>query len=210
MSDTPPKWDLEQHPNYNSHLKSASAREFTLLENISLEATTAFMRDTRVVHARLYSPLAPSEFIEYAGTYRGAAGTSLESKTAVSQLVTRPGELQTFTAPEKVGNQLIAIDGHIDTINKAHLCGSALERFNNAAKLFYIFGLAHPFLNGNGHIQRLLFAAAIPRSSNIELEKSWTIHPRPYGEEMAKAFEQNTTTKRMDAVARELRKYVNH
>jgi hypothetical protein len=59
-----------------------------------------------------------------------------------------------------------------------------------AASVFYALGIMHPFLDGNGHIQRLVFAACIFDRPNLELLDTWSIHIRPYGEEIVLAFEK--------------------
>ncbi|OYW84385.1 MAG: hypothetical protein B7Z20_10920, partial [Sphingobium sp. 32-64-5] len=45
--------------------------------------------------------------------------------------------------------------------------------------LFCWFGKIHPFLDGNGHIQRALFAAAATELG-IPLSSRFAIHPRPF------------------------------
>lgn len=76
-------------------------------------------------------------------------------------------------------------------------------------QIFYTFGLIHPFLDGNGHIQRLIFSACIFERPDLELVSKWTIHPRPYEEEIALAYEQGPDTiSRLKALRDVLAAYV--
>jgi len=75
-------------------------------------------------------------------------------------------------------------------------------------RLFYIFGLVHPFLDGNGHVQRLIFSACVMERGSLQLSEAWTIHPRPYGLEIKLAFEAPTTEARLAALYSVLAAYV--
>jgi hypothetical protein len=77
-------------------------------------------------------------------------------------------------------------------------------------RLFYVYGLLHPFIDGNGHIQRLIFSACLLERKDLKLHPQWTVHPRPYDIEMALAFEKNTTEERLSAVHQVLSQYVIH
>lgn len=203
---THPEWHPEQNPEYDSLLKAPSATELSTLLSGDVSAAKAFMLDTRRVHQKLYAPLTPPGYQEYAGTYRGTKGTTLQDRRIHAQAVTKEGVIE-FINPEKVSAFL---DNHFKEAVDQLLCAPSTDSpdqlFGRAAKVFYIFGLIHPYLNGNGHIQRLLFAAAVAQHSQLELLPSWTIHPRPYDIEMARAFEQ--TPGALGAVTKVLSPYV--
>ncbi|MGH1573821.1 Fic family protein [Methylobacterium sp. P31] len=46
-----------------------------------------------------------------------------------------------------------------------------------------VSGKIHPFLDGNGHIQRLTFQVPAERAG-YRTSSDWRIHPKPYGEAM--------------------------
>jgi len=50
-----------------------------------------------------------------------------------------------------------------------------------------LFGLIHPFPDGNGHVQRIAAQALIERAG-FEMGAAWRVHPCPYGEEMHRAL----------------------
>lgn len=184
------KWHPHDHPDYDAVLAPRSSAELAEILTGEPEAVEAFLRDTRPSHRRLYASLTPPEHPEYAGTYRGEPGTSLEGRRAGASLVTRDGE-RGFIEPDKVRHHVDKSLGLvIDSLVAPPATDGPAQLFQRAAKVFYVFGLIHPYLDGNGHIQRLVFAAAVARHRSLTLLPSWTIHPRPYDIEMAEAFEQ--------------------
>jgi hypothetical protein len=110
------------------------------------------------------------------------------------------GRAHFFLPPERVAGYLQhGLTRKIDELINAPTTESPDQLFKRAAEIFYIFGLIHPYLDGNGHVQRLIFAAAIMQRTELTLLPTWTIHPRPYDIEMAMAFEQRPNA--ADAVA---------
>lgn len=195
------EWFPEKHPEYGN-LETQCAAKLTELLAGGAALAEAFMRDTRAVHGQLYASLTPSGCGEYAGNYRGTAGTSLEKR-----VVGADGSV--FSNPKQVKKHLDdqlskLIDKVFESRNK-----KPEDAFNDAAMVFYFFGRIHPYLDGNGHIQRLIFAVAIAQHSQIKLDPSWTIHPRPYGVEMQEAFEKGQSAV-FAAVASVLSAYVTY
>lgn len=201
---TYPEWRPEDHDDYDEILVAGCAAELATIRTGGPEAAAAFLRDTREVHGRLYAPLAPAAFPEYAGHYRGTPGGSLQERRAAAHLVSRTGT-RPFMEPGKVRSALDRLlMPHVDSLISTAPSDGADQAFFNATKVFYVFGLIHPYLDGNGHIQRLLFSAAMALRDDIELQDAWTIHPRPYDVDMAVAFEQPNA---MQAVATLLSTY---
>lgn len=196
------QWRPHEHPDYDHTLE-----EISNLELLSLKRSTpSFLKDPRPTHKRLYSNLTPVDFSEYAGTFRGTLGTSLEFRQLSPPPLGEQKGVMEFVSPDKVGHYFSLLHPTIENIETNGSCGSPDVQFSLAAKLFYTFGLVHPFLDGNGHIQRLMFAASVFQGGSLALCPDWTIHPRAYDMEMAEAFNGDD---RSDAVARVLRAYVN-
>jgi fido (protein-threonine AMPylation protein) len=198
-------WLLDEHPEYDKILEDLSRKEMINLSGASSAERIGFMKDPRELHSRLYSGLTPESHPEYAGTYRGTCGTSLEFRSVKAFLHGEQKGVPNFAAPDQVETYLKHLSDVVDKIEINDPTRSAQCQFSLASKLFYIFGLIHPFLDGNGHIQRLMFAAAILQSRSLDLSKNWTIHPRAYNIEMAEAFNCDN---RMQAVANVLKEYV--
>jgi fido (protein-threonine AMPylation protein) len=186
---THPEWKPHEHPDYDVVLDSQSAAALADLLAGGPAAAEAFMRDTREMHKRLYAALTPSSHPEYAGTYRGTPGTSLEKRRAGALLVNSEGT-RFFIEPEKVKPFLDhALEQAINELISPLASDGPDQLIQRAVKVFYVFGMIHPYLDGNGHIQRLIFAAAVTQHPALRLLPSWIIHPRPYDIEMAAAFE---------------------
>lgn len=202
-----PIWCPHEHPEYDVILGQASEAVHERLNASSSEDRMAFVLDPRSVHRFLYEKLVPEGFDEYAGTYRGTAGTSLESRT-ISAIRQTDGLQQIFLLPEKVASRLETLVPTVQKIFNGSRASSKCEFLLECSKLFYTFGLLHPFLDGNGHIQRLIFLACLAERKDLKLQPSWTVHPRPYDIEMALAFEKGTTEERLSAVQQVLSQYV--
>jgi hypothetical protein len=69
--------------------------------------------------------------------------------------------------------------------------GSPFVQLLTLTHLFCWFGKIHPFLDGNGHIQRALFAAAATELA-IPLAARFAIHPRPFDRLLAWPLEMFT------------------
>ncbi len=136
------------------------------------------LSDPRAVHGELFASLTPEGHPEYAGTYRGTPGTSLEGREAGGPSLLTPGERFHFIHSTRVVSQM---DGLMDfvaqTVSKPPKHPD--EKLGNLAKAFGLFGCIHPFLDGNGHVQRALFAA-MATHFDIPLSARLAIHPRPY------------------------------
>jgi fido (protein-threonine AMPylation protein) len=201
----PQVWHPEENPDYDAILGPASAEVLRSLDDVGKRL--AFLKDSRPTHRYLYERLTPNGQPEYAGTFRGTLGTSLEKRTLGARMVSKPGAMKAFLEPHKVHSAMTT--GFFQQALNPLLASTPVSReqhFAAATKLFFIFGLIHPYLDGNGHIQRLIFTAAIRQHSELKLRPSWTIHPRPYDVEMATAFEQQLNA--AQAVADVLRAYV--
>lgn len=192
---------------YDEILEKACAVELKRLACASSQERLRFICDTREVHKRLYAGLAPAEHPEYAGTYRGTPETSLERRRSGVHRENSEG-FQEFAAPEKVAVLLDNVADQAKRVFDLPSGTAASTVLSETVRLFYVFGLVHPFLDGNGHIQRLIFAVCIMERSELQLTASWTIHPRPYDIEIKLAFEAPTTEARLAALCRVLAAYV--
>jgi fido (protein-threonine AMPylation protein) len=204
--DQPLKWLPHEQATYDEVLELKCGAELQRLARASSQERLAFICDTREVHHRLYSALAPVEHPEYAGTYRGTPGTTLEGRR--SGVLREDGLHQAFAAPEKVEQLLNMVADQAKKIFAMPSSTNANVVLSEIVRLFYIFGLVHPFLDGNGHVQRLIFAACVMEQDSLQLCEAWTIHPRPYDLEIKLAFEASTPEARLAALYRVLAAYV--
>lgn len=207
-SQSPPlKWEPHELPNYNETLVEGCATEIERLAAAGSDGRLSFIIDPREAHKRLYAALTPEEHPEYAGTYRGTPGTKLEGRR--SGVCREDNSFQEFIAPDRVSDCLSKVEDQAKKIfNLPTRTGSSII-LSEIVRLFYIFGLIHPFLDGNGHIQRLIFSACAMERGQLKLSDAWTIHPRPYDIEMKLAFEAPTVEARLAALRKVLAAYVS-
>lgn len=99
-----------------------------------------------------------------------------------------------FEEPEKV---VAALDFMLSEVRRELIpaqTATPYVQLLTLTHLFCWFGKIHPFLDGNGHIQRALFAAAAAEL-DIPLASRFTIHPRPFDRLLAWPLEMFTRAK---------------
>ncbi len=181
----PPQWQAHVTPGYDEAMRQACA---DLLAGILTSAARrqSILGDPRDLHRSLFSRFTPSGFDEYAGTYRGTPDTAVVSKAsgALSQL--KPGAEYPFVPPNEVASRMATL------LTTTHnLMADPTDDWGRLLTLTYTFawfGKVHPFLDGNGHVQRAIFAA-MATEFGIPLSTRFQIHPRPFGQLLATALE---------------------
>jgi hypothetical protein len=186
-----PAWRPETLPNYDTDLLPACMTVLDALTQGTSQDRLAFVLDPRNAHAALYRTLTPPSYPEYAGTYRGTPGTSLEARmlTAMSQT---GGPVQPFSEPEFVHGLMNGVYATLVKQTFATAGTANLSTFvGELTNVFYWLGRIHPFLDGNGHIQRLVFLAGAIERGAYPLARALTVHPNGFGLELAEALEQD-------------------
>jgi fido (protein-threonine AMPylation protein) len=186
MTTTFPPWQVHGTPNYDAIMQ---ARCETLLSDIrrDSELRQTIIADPRALHRDIFQRFARSSHPEYAGTYRGTSGTSLAEREITAERQLEPGSNFEFVRPVEVPARMGTL---LDEI-KQLLEDSAADDTGRLVALTYAFcwfGKIHPFLDGNGHIQRALFAA-MATEFGFPLSPRFAIHPRPYDRLLATALE---------------------
>ncbi|MEQ7154285.1 Fic family protein [Brevundimonas aurifodinae] len=180
-----PEWHPQRLPEFDARMAVESA---ALLQQLQTDSVyrRACLDDPRLLHRRLYAPFAPPTHPEYAGAYRGAPGTSLALRIMGGPSVMFEGQTFNFMEPETVRP---AMEGLIETVReRIDTLRQPWDQLVTLSHLFSQFGFIHPFLDGNGHVQRSLFAAAA-LEMNLPLSNRFAIHPRSYDFLLAHALE---------------------
>ena len=180
-----PEWHPQRLTGFDARMTVESA---ALL--LQLQTDPAYRRasldDPRILHHRLYASFAPTTHPEYAGGYRGAAGTSLALRVMGGPSVIVEGQTFNFMEPESVHP---AMTGLVQTVReRIDTPSRPWDQLVTLSYLFSMFGFIHPFLDGNGHVQRSLFAAAA-LEMGLPLSNRFAIHPRSYDFLLAYALE---------------------
>jgi hypothetical protein len=183
---TTPRWKAHSASDYD---RVMGARCGELLTKIVADADRrqAILADPRDLHRELFAPFAPSTHTDYAGTYRGTPGTALADRRMYAASQIDLGTEYEFCLPGEVPPRMVEL------LKNTHALlgeGSA-DDYGKLVALTYTFcwfGKIHPFLDGNGHIQRAIFAA-MATNFGYALSPRFAIHPRPFDRLLALALE---------------------
>lgn len=181
---SPPTWQAHHAADYDAKMQQRCDALLSELKDDPGRRREVLV-DPRSLHRVLFHDLTPLGFEEYAGTFRGTVGTHLESRRS-QVLSVMDGQPYELAVPWEVADRMVAL-----SVNLSQLRSSANadhEKLAVAAYGFAWFGMIHPFLDGNGHIQRALFAAEV-LEFGYPLNARFSIHPRPYDRLLAVALE---------------------
>lgn len=183
-------WKPHEAPEYDRVMADACA---SLSARIKADAAfrSSLLRDPRACHHDLFARFAPEAFGEYAGTYRGTPGTSLEHRPIHAPSVLERGRFFAFTAPDLVPARIEQLLETVAREQDEARGGSPYVKLLYLTHLFAWFGAIHPFLDGNGHIQRAMFAASAAEL-DVPLSRRFAIHPRSYDRLLAGQLEAFT------------------
>ncbi len=189
MKTPPPKWQAHTADNYDSTM---AARCSQLLVEIvaDLSRRRAILADPRQLHSELFASFAPPDHAIYAGTYRGAPGTVLANRRISAESQLEPGGEYEFCLPGEVQPRMT----ELLKVTRNLLRESNADDYGKLIALSYTFcwfGKIHPFLDGNGHVQRAILAA-MATEFGYPLSARFAIHPRPYDRLLAIALETFT------------------
>jgi hypothetical protein len=172
----PLRGNYQADPSARARLPDLCAALVADLSAAPAARRRALLIDTRPLHLALFGDQAP----EAAGHYRGTPGTPLaRSARAVFLARRRPGlRMQDpCAAPEDVGPAMQALGARIGAIWDAAPQGDGA--FDALAEVTRGFLSVHPYLDGNGHVYRLMATVLAPRLG-LCARPDFTIHPRPY------------------------------
>lgn len=151
------------------------------LLRLSDDQLCAALRDTRAIHHRLYHDLAPS----IAGTWRGTPGSAIVSaKRSVFIARVKPGlrAVDACAPPAEVAERMHSFAALIDAQFQCQT--SISDPLQRMAAVTHQFFATHPYIDGNGHVLRLLLYALAPRLG-CAVHPAWTLHRRPYDATMS-------------------------
>jgi fido (protein-threonine AMPylation protein) len=186
MTSPPPPWQAHNAAGYDSTM---TARCTKLQAEIIADPVRrqTILSDPRDLHRELFGSFAPVRHEEYAGCYRGTPGTSLSDRRIHSASQLEPSRRYEFCLPGEVPARMDQLlQQTLDLLSDA-----STEDFGKLLALTYTFcwfGKIHPFLDGNGHVQRAIFAA-MATEFGYPLSARFAIHPRPYDRLLATALE---------------------
>lgn len=189
MTVAAPPWQAHNATDFDAVMGARCAE--LLAQIISDPALRQrIVADPRSLHSHLFLRFAPPTNPEYAGTYRGTPATTLESRIMSAPSELGPEAEFQFVPPSEVPERMQTLLEDTSSL----LSDPSNDHTGQLLVLshtFCWFGKIHPFLDGNGHVQRALFAA-MAIEFGLPLSKRFAIHPRPYDRLLATALEKFT------------------
>ncbi len=200
MPNAPSQTDLIKVCNFRA---TPAARESVAARSAAAKNDLAAMdpqrlresvADTRPLHHALFDGLAPVIWPDAAGSYRGTPGTSIATAPRAVFLARRvpglrgrdlclpagdvPGAMQDLS--HRLGRLWDDRPGHDTPFRDA-----AYAALSDATARFFVI---HPYMDGNGHIWRLVLPVLANRLGLVA-RADWTVDRRPYGPEFSLALQ---------------------
>lgn len=167
-------------------LAARSAKLEAEFRTAPLDLLVARILDIRSLHVALFDGLCPDMPLAV-GTFRGQADTPLEHANRAVRTRGRVAGLRkidTCLAPHEVSPEMIRFEAECAEFFDGpdpdlQILGTFTHRF------FWI----HPFIDGNGHLWRLVLIA-MARHCRLQMCDSWQVSTRPYGPRFSLALQR--------------------
>lgn len=173
-----PSWEYDNNPRKDEVLYQRVASVLRDLKSAVADPLN-FSVDSRPFHRFLFEELAPAACAYYAGHYRGEAYRCLRYHSVGIKSDPRVG-----APPDYVIGfmQQLALEIQRGIIQLDSLAPSSPDELLKrvvrlACSVLEMFLRIHPYVNGNGHIGRLIVSAVLGRFGFWP--RGWRIHPRP-------------------------------
>ncbi|MER8512927.1 Fic family protein [Mesorhizobium sp. M1060] len=190
---THPEWQAHASQVYDDAMREASAKFLDKIHR-SPHYRRAVLLDPRELHREFFLQFAPQTHLEYAGTFRGTKGSTLEHRSVWGPKLFSPSESFPFEEPNELPAKVAFLLNEFSRELGPARRAKPYDQLQLMAHFFCWFGKLHPFLDGNGHIQRALFAAAAAEIG-VPLSNRFAIHPRTYDSLLAWPLEMFTTAR---------------
>jgi len=180
---SPVRWNL--HALADADLPARCEAAFAALTDAPPALRLAALTDPRDLHRALFAPLAPPDLPQAAGSYRGTAGSALMGAERAVFLARRKPGLRArdpCLPASDVAAAMQALARRTEQLWDRPPQGDAA--FAALAEVTQRFFHIHPFLDGNGHVLRILLPLLADRLA-IPRKPSWTLHARPYDHHMS-------------------------
>jgi hypothetical protein len=164
------------------------------LGGLSGSAQLDLLCDSRPLHLALFAGLAPADWPDAAGTWRGTPGTTVATAARAVFLARRlPGlRGRDLCLPAvEVAPAMADLACRLHDLWD-HRPGAADPwrdaAFTALAEVTARFFAIHPYMDGNGHVWRLCLPL-LARRLGLTMRAGWTVDRRPYGPEFSLAIQ---------------------
>lgn len=183
-TDCPP-WEYTDYPHHKTLLRARTLAANINLRRASKNNLLQLAKNTQLFHSDYFDGLTPPGHEYYAGNYRGHDG-HICLKISHVQIASDP---RVGWAPDEVSPGMAEFDYRADESSceidilmpvQTSLVPNGVKfvRISEVvAALFVYFLEIHPYINGNGHMARLMLMSFLAMH-RIYLSR-WNIDPRP-------------------------------
>lgn len=182
---SPEAWTIESGEATSHYLRSIFGFILSDLLAQPPEKAARALADPRALHRNAYAPLTPPDHPEFAGNFRGADFPSLRTAYVSSAFDAREGA-GILAPPEDIEKLMRDYAAAVLAVSRA-VPATPREALRLYGRLTIALGVIHPFLDGNGHIQRLTLQWLLQKAG-FRMAPAWSIHPCPYGETVHRAL----------------------
>lgn len=181
---TCPAWEYSDVQGHEAILHARTRQVITAIFRAPSPALIRLLKDTRKVHAGYFNQLTPQTYDYYAGNYRGSNFLCLLNRDVGIASDPRVGHssdlvhISMYEFAAEIDDCVTEIDFLFRV--SSHIMSDAeklVRCVQLLAALFVYFLEVHPYLNGNGHMGRLLVIAGLRRQGYYATR--WPLHPRP-------------------------------
>jgi hypothetical protein len=154
----------------------------------------AAILDSRSLHGAMFAGLAPPDWPDAAGTWRGTPGSSIVAAPRAVFLARRLPGLRyrdTCLPADQVAPAMAGLEADLHALWQDRPGRDDPWRdaaYAGLAGLTARFFAIHPFLDGNGHVWRLILPVLAARLG-LEAREGWSVHRRPHGAEFSLALQ---------------------
>ncbi len=176
------RWNLHADPQTGAILDRRCAETLAGLHGAHDADRLRFLCDTRATHRALFADTIGPDAADVPGTYRGTTGTTLADTPRAVFLARRLPGLRFRDMCLPAAGVFAAMDDlaiRLSTLWHAPPDPTDDAAFAALAAISHRFFAIHPFLDGNGHIYRLMLPVLAARLG-LTMRPTWTLHRRPY------------------------------
>jgi len=180
-------WAIQSRPGAGECLATRGPEMLRALLASPPDEQLATLQNCRALHHALFHDMAPTDLPEAAGTWRGTPDTALEHVARVVYVSRQAPGLRRRDpcAPAAdVGMRMVRLAGSIGALWDRYTGLTEPDALRHLAGFLAEFFAIHPFLDGNGHVARIL-AVVLAQRLGLSCSPGWTIHPRPYSHMMS-------------------------
>jgi fido (protein-threonine AMPylation protein) len=176
------EWEYKDHPLRNTELPTKAAEILNKISEREI-SIASILSDSREIHLHLFKNLAPTDNPYYAGHYRGEDFENLKNYWVGVASDPRVGYAPSIVQDSMdlfadISRQTLVDLDSTNNHDLLELDQKICITVEKACDLFELFLRIHPYINGNGHIGRIMLWGVLQKYGYNPIR--WTIDTRPF------------------------------